>query len=386
MTDVTKRRLCRIAFGILLILSAVYIHAQEASDLERVRKEIQQLEAELKAREDREKSLLEQVEDTEREIGLQRKHLQALEEEKKDKERSIRKTEAELRKAIQSHQRLKEVVAKRLVSMYKRGRVADWEVLFTLSSLNQAMVWMRYQKLIVENDRRNLRLLKEKEETIQSRREKLANDLRTKEQLLQEETKAAKDLDGKRTSREGLLAAVRQDKKQLLEKLRQKQMAYEEIKGRIRRAEQQRKVAVEGLEGERFAALKGKLNWPVKGKVISKHGRIMDPELKTWTENLGIDIQAGDRDAVRSVYGGQVVEVYWMRGMGNVVLVTHGGGYYTVYGHLDVALVVVGDRVQDGEVIGYVGDGQGLNGSMLHFGVWNGSTHYNPEVWLRRTP
>lgn len=386
MTDGMKRRLSRIAFGILLVLSAVYINAQEASDLERVREEIQQLEAELKAREDREKSLLEQVEDTEREIGLKRKHLKALEGEKKDKERSIRKTETELRKAVQGHQRLKELVEKRLVSMYKRGRVADWEVLFTLSSLNQAMVWMRYQKRIVENDRRNLRLLKEKEETIQSRREKLANELRTKEQLLQEETKAAKDLDGKRTSREKLLTAVRQDKKQLLEKLQQKQRAYEEIKGRIRRAEQQRKVAVEGLEGGRFAALKGKLNWPVRGKVVSKHGRIMDPELKTWTENLGIDIQAGDRDAVRSVYRGQIVEVYWMRGMGNVVLVTHGGGYYTVYGHLDVALVVVGDRVQDGEVIGYVGDGQGLNGSMLHFGIWNGSTHYNPEVWLRRTP
>ena len=328
--------------------------------------------------------MIEQVEDTEREIGLKRKLLKALEQEKQEKQRSIRRTESELQKTLQGYERMKKLVAQRMVSSYVRGRTSDWEVFFTLESFNQAMVLLNYQKRIIENDRRNLRLLEEKERKIANQRDRIARELAAKDQLLQEETKEAESLEGKKSSRQQLLTTVRQDKAQLREKLRRKRQAFEEIRGRISRAEQQRKSTVQQLGGEHFAGLKGKLDWPVRGTVITQYGRVRDPELKTWTENLGIDIRAADGDAVRCVCRGEVIQVYWMRGMGNVVLVAHGGGYYTVYGHMDVVLVDIGDNVESGEVMGYVGDSQGLNGSTLHFMIWNGTTHYNPVDWMRK--
>ena len=378
------RRMLPRGIAVFLLMNPVMGLAQSERDLQKVRNEIQALEDELATKETRERSLIEQVEDTEREIGLKRKLLKALEQEKQEKQRSIRRTESELQKTLQGYERMKELVAQRMVSSYMRGRTSDWEVLFTLESFNQAMVLLNYQKRIVENDRRNLRLLEEKERKIANQRDQIARELAAKDQLLQEETKEAESLEGKKSSRQQLLTTVRQDKAQLREKLRRKRQAFEEIRGRISRAEQQRKSTVQQLGGEHFAGLKGKLDWPVRGTVITQYGRVRDPELKTWTENLGIDIRAADGDAVRCVCRGEVIQVYWMRGMGNVVLVAHGGGYYTVYGHMDVVLVDIGDNVESGEVMGYVGDSQGLNGSTLHFMIWNGTTHYNPVDWMRK--
>jgi len=381
----TWRRILPIGITIFLLMNSVMGHAQSEQDLQKVRNEIQALEDELATKENRERSLIEQVENAEREIGLKRKFLKALEQEKQEKQRNIRRTEGELQKTLQGYERMKKLVAQRMVSSYTRGRTSDWEVFFTLESFNQAMVLLGYQKRIVENDRRNLRLLEEKERKIASQRDRIARELAAKDQLLQEESKEAESLEGKKTSRQKILTKVRQDQAQLREKLRRKRQAFEEIRGRISRAEQQRKSTVQQLGGgEHFAGLKGKLDWPVRGTVITRYGRVRDPELKIWTENLGIDIKAADGDAVRCVCRGEVIQVYWMRGMGNVVLVAHGGGYYTVYGHMDVVLVEIGNDVEGGEVIGYVGDSQGLNGSTLHFMIWNGTAHYNPVDWMRK--
>ena len=374
----------RIGFTLTFFAAVDIGYAQSESDLQKVRKEIQQLESEIASKASRERSLLEQVEDADREIGLKRKLLNSLDQEKREKQIRIRQTETTLEKTLDSYEKTKALIGRRMAALYMRGHLADWEALFSLSSLNQALVLMQYQKRIIETDRRNMQALSEKEDKIQRQQNILRRELRAKDELLREETEAAKDLEEKKTSRQALLSSVRQDKKQLQEKLRRKQQAYEEIKGRISRAEQQTKTFVSEADGRRFAQLKGKLDWPVKGSVVAKHGRVKDPELKTWIENLGIDIQASDGDAVRSVSMGEVVGVTWMRGMGNVVLLAHGGGYYTVYGHLDVVLVESGDSVEKGAVIGYAGDDQGLNGSMVHFEVWKGANHVDPAEWLRK--
>lgn len=367
----------------VFFLTGIAALRAQVQSLQEVRNEIQRLESELKQRETREKSLLEQIEDTDREIGLRHKLLQALEWQKQEQERGIRETETRLQTTSQSYQRLKALVAQRMVSMYKRGRMADWEVLFSISSFSQAMVWLKYQKIIVASDRRSLRLLQEKGASIQAQGEKLEKELREKRRLIQEEETETRRLEDKKTSRKRLLAQVREDKEYLLEKLRRTRLAYKEIEGRINREEQRRRTSTERVSGTGFAALRGKMGWPVEGKVVSKYGRQKHPVLNTWTENLGIDIEAADRGIVRAVSRGRVRWVTWQRGMGNLVLLDHGEGYYTVYGHLDLVYVGTGEDVGEGGVIGRLGDRQSLAGSTLHFQVWNGTRHYNPEQWLR---
>lgn len=376
-------RLLKIGLGIFFLVSASDVHAQGRKNLQKVRGEIQRLEADLRAKEDREQTLLEQVEDIDREVGLRKRLLQELEVQKQGKERKVEETESSLRRTTESYEKLKELVARRMVSMYKRGRIADWEALFSVSSLSQAAVWLKYQKRIAENDRRNLRLLQEKEAATQAQKQDLERALREKERLIQERRTETGKLEEKKTSRKKLLGLVQRDRQLILEKLQRTRLAYGEIRRRISREEEKRRASLEKVGGGRFVALKGRMDWPVKGRVVSKYGRHRHPILKTWTENLGIDIRAAEGDAVRAVSQGTVKWVTWQRGMGNLALLDHGGGYYTVYGHLEVVFVDSGEAVEGGGVIGRVGDRQSLNGPILHFQVWNGTTHYNPETWLR---
>lgn len=374
----------KIGLGILFLVSILDVNSQERRSIQKVRREIQQLEAELKTKEEREETLSEQVEDIERKIGLQRKLLEELEVQKKDKERSIQNTEESLKKMTLSYQRLKEVVVRRVVSMYKRGRIADWEALFSMSSLNQAIVLLRYQKRIVENDRRNLRFLQEKRATIQAQNQRLERELLEKNRLIQESMEENRNLDEQKRSRKELLKKARQDRESIQKQLENKRMAFKAIEGRITREEEKRKTSVERLTGTRFAELKGKMVWPVKGRVVSKYGIQRSPVLdKIEWSNWGIEIEAAERDEVRAVHRGYVLWLTWQRGMGNIVILNHGDGYYTVYGHLDLVLVSSGDEVEEGEVIGRVGDREGLNRSNLNFGIWKERQHIDPQTWLR---
>lgn len=373
----------KTSFIIFLFVAVTTVRTQERKGLQKIRQEIRQLELDLKAKEVREKTFLEQVEDIDRQVGLQRKLLQELELQRRERGKRIRVIEIRLNETIRSYNKLKELVARRMVSMYKRGKMMNWEALLSINSLSQILVWVKYQKMIVDNDRRNLRLILKKKADIQAQKQGLDKTLRESNQLIQEKNAEANKLEEKKDSREKLLSRVRQDKQLTLERLRRTRMAYKEIENRISREEEKRKSSVENIRAPQFVALKGKMDWPVKGKVVSKYGRQKHPVLKTITENRGIDIEGGERDVVRAVSWGKVKWVTWQRGMGNLVLLDHGGGYYTVYGHLDVVWVDSGEKVDKGEVIGQIGDRQGLNGSTLYFGIWKGTTHYNPEFWLR---
>jgi septal ring factor EnvC (AmiA/AmiB activator) len=108
----------------------------------------------------------------------------------------------------------------------------------------------------------------------------------------------------------------------------------------------------------------------------------MDPQLKTWTENLGVEIETAENNTVCAVAGGQVRRVDWLRGMGNLVFLDH-GGMYTIYGHLEEVYVNLGENVTAGKPLGKVGDRNSYYGSTLHFEVWKGRTAYDPEEWLK---
>ena len=356
-------------------------------DLQALRREMLQLEKNLNSKRDSEKTLVEQVEDDGREISLRKKLLAAFDNEKEVIEKRIAAEETRLVQTMQGYERLKEFVTRRVVAMYKRGPTSDWEILLTMNSINQVLVWSKYQKRIMETDRKNLRLLENKKSWIQDQRRSLVLELEGKNRIIAEKKAESDVLEEKKRSRQGLLKRVTNDKEALEERLRKKRLVYNQIIGRIDREEKRRQQSavhqtLRSPSGS-FSSLKGKLNWPVRGRIVSRYGKQQHPVLKTWTDNLGIDIKANPGDPVVAVGKGKVLWVTWQRGMENLVLIEHEGGFYTVYGHLDEVLVKAGEDVAEGRSIGRVGDNQSLSGPTLHFGVWNGTDHNDPEIWLR---
>ena len=269
--------------------------------------------------------------------------------------------------------------------MYKRSRLGEWEALFLMKSFNQAIVWLKYNRRIIDNDQRNLKQLLETKTAIQNENVALEKELKNKNLLIQDKTTESDRLEIQKRSRTHLLSQVRKDQQSLQEQIRLKKLAYQTIRGEISRREKDKKTTSRvDTGGTPFASLKGKMAWPVRGNIVTKYGTQKAAATKTEIPNYGIEIKTTDRASVLAVSAGRVALVVWQRGMGNIVMLGHGGGYYTVYAHLEVVLVYSGQEVSPQEIIGYVGDRNGLYGSNLHFQIWNKEIVHNPETWLRK--
>lgn len=129
------------------------------------------------------------------------------------------------------------------------------------------------------------------------------------------------------------------------------------------------------------------LPWPVNGKVISKFGKEYRADLNTWIFRDGVKISAAPGGAVRSVAAGSVIYAGPFRSYGNVVIVDHDKGFFTIYGFLKEIQVSVGDKLPVQGVIGTAGkDTQATSGtgkSAVYFEIRQGATAVDPQIWLK---
>ena len=103
--------------------------------------------------------------------------------------------------------------------------------------------------------------------------------------------------------------------------------------------------------------------------MVAEYGPQVNPRFGTKTFRNGIDIEASEGSNITAVFPGHVVYTGWFRGYGNLIIVDHGGEYYTLYAHVADIQVTEGDDVKQGQMIGTVGDTGSLQGPRLYFEV-----------------
>lgn len=123
---------------------------------------------------------------------------------------------------------------------------------------------------------------------------------------------------------------------------------------------------------------KGKLPWPVSGRIVHAYGSPQQGELR-W-KGMVIGQNAGSQ--VKAIYPGKVVFADWLRGYGLMVVIDHGKGDMSFYGYNQALLKKVGDNVQANEAIALVGDSGGQEQSSLYFEIRRKGTPTNPRSWL----
>ncbi len=122
--------------------------------------------------------------------------------------------------------------------------------------------------------------------------------------------------------------------------------------------------------------------WPVRGEITDGFGESTDPFSGGEAFHPGVDIAAPAGTAVEAAGDGLVIQAGWESGYGNCILIDHGGGITTRYAHLSKILVVVGEQVKRGEVIGDVGMTGRATGPHLHYEVRIHDTPVNPAQFL----
>ncbi|MBI4012317.1 MAG: peptidoglycan DD-metalloendopeptidase family protein [Candidatus Rokubacteria bacterium] len=133
-----------------------------------------------------------------------------------------------------------------------------------------------------------------------------------------------------------------------------------------------------------LGTLRGQLPWPTDGRIAAGFGRQVHPRFGTETFRRGVDIEAEEGAPIRAVYGGTVLYRGWLKGYGNLIILDHGVGYYTLYAHASELLVAEGDRVKAGQGIARVGETGSLAGPRLYFEIRYEGRPEDPEQWLRR--
>lgn len=132
--------------------------------------------------------------------------------------------------------------------------------------------------------------------------------------------------------------------------------------------------------GVRFAQLRGKLRFPVRGELVGRFGA---PRAEGGTTWKGVFIRAGGGTDVKAVATGEIVYSDWLRGYGNLIIVDHGGDYLSVYGNNDALLKEVGDLVSGGDAIASVGSSGGGGESGLYFELRHQGRPLDPMQWVR---
>lgn len=136
---------------------------------------------------------------------------------------------------------------------------------------------------------------------------------------------------------------------------------------------------IPGTDREPLRSHKGRLSWPISGELISDYGQPRADGSLRWN---GVLVGASQGRDVRAIYYGRVAYADWLPGMGLLIVIEHGDGYMSLYGHNEALYRQVGDWVEPGEVIAGAGDSGGRARSALYFEIRRGGKPENPHQWF----
>lgn len=134
------------------------------------------------------------------------------------------------------------------------------------------------------------------------------------------------------------------------------------------------------LTFEGLKSTKGKLKWPSRGRLKHKFGQRKYGRLK-WK---GVLINAKEGSSVTTIHNGKVVFADWLKGFGWVIVIDHGKGFMSLYGHNQALLKSVGEEVSQGELIALVGQSGGQDNPGLYFEIRHKGQAINPTKWCKR--
>ena len=289
-----------------------------------------------------------------------------------------------------------DILAKRLVDIYKYGGVAEFNLMLSSQGAEDAMANSYLLSKIAEQDQRLIKDLTEQKRRLLMTQEELKrqhSNLRSQGTDLQNQNKSLKSAADERNI---VLSRVRKDKSAFMAQQEILMKASQELNAAIkrlitekqRRLEEQRKAAAKKNPNAKLPTQTvyykgGKLAWPVHGTINSQFGTRVHPVFKTKITHTGIDIGAPKGTPVKAADPGEVLYTGWMRGYGQVVIIDHGANLTTVYAHLSKIDTTEDAKVTRDTIIGRVGSTGVTTGNHLHFEVRVNGSAVNPMRYLR---
>jgi murein hydrolase activator len=399
----TKSRLLPSVISVVSVLSVLSIcspsptHAQDSS-LEASRKRLQEIRRERERLEEQQLRLQGQVHDVNDELTNLERQRESTERIVGEIERQIGglsgqldRSSAELILAEDNLAERRAVLERRLVDIYKRGRLYTFQALMAAESFGDLVSRYKYLYLTSRQDRALVADVEQLRNRVVAERNNILNVRGQLDRTRQErEAEYAKvtDLARARSRRLESLQRSARSTERRLSALQKDEARLNGLLAALERA--RRDEAARGLRGavtgpgSITTASLGRLDWPVEGTIVYRFGRDTLPSggIIRWN---GVGIAAAVGTPVRAVEAGKVRLVGQFGTYGLTIVIEHGNGYYSVYSHLQSAAVKLGATITKGATIGTVGGENSDYGPHLHFEIrGENQVALDPTVWLRK--
>jgi len=347
-------------------------------ELDKVKKQKEQTQKEIEEAKKAEASYMKQVNQVEGNLIRALQELDDLSAKLADKKREVDKITIELViKGKELADLEKELTEKtsllngRVAEIYKKKNYNLIELLFETDSFIKLFSKFKLMNLLAKQDLEIMQDIKFKRDSTINIKENIA-ELKSKEKsekeiiekLVSDAEQKKKEVEGIYTEKKSLLSQTRANKNALIAMEKQLEAKEAEI--------------TKELEALRYGNAPGKLTFPTKGILTSGFGNRISPISGTMRFHAGIDIGSDSGTPVVAAASGEVVQAGYMGGYGYAVIIYHGGGFSTVYGHLSKFAVSTGQKVQRNQIIGYVGSTGFATGPHLHFEVRINGVLQNP--------
>jgi septal ring factor EnvC (AmiA/AmiB activator) len=374
------------SFLILFILLAPTARGEDSSGrldgtkekLEDIQKRMGTAQERIRKTEKREKTILGSLEDLDMEITRIRAKVRDLNGQERDLKGKISASEGNLRTIRRQREKTAGWLSLRSTALYKAGHLSYLKVILNSAGVEDLQRRSYYLRILAENDSELFNLSTE----LYRREQRQVEALRAaKAQLVstrrdQEENLVV--LARKKRDKDLILAATRDQKEKNATLLKELESSASHLRKLLDALQLQAKTGESA-----FPTLRGSLKRPVSGKVVKSFGRNRTGRFNTYTLSNGVTIQSAEGTPIRSVYGGKIIFADWFSGYGRIIIVDHGGGYYTLYGHLSELKVTVGEEVEADRVIGLVGDSGSLEGAALYFEIRLHGKPVDPSPWFK---
>ena len=371
-----------VALALGLVLSAFGEANGQATDPEKelreVREKIEAMQRSMRRDTDKRDALSGQLRDAEENVRSARGRLSDLRKRLDESDARLEALAADRARNEAALREQRDVLAAELRTAYVGGRQEQFKLLLSQedpATLGRMLVYYSYF------GRARAGKIAEIEGIVTKLDEDAAAESAERERLAALEAESRQELtavDAARGERNRALKAMNaqiRTSSDSIAKLKREAAALEKLVADLRRAMSD----LPATGGQAFEKVRGRLAWPVDGKITARFGQPRGGGLQ-WN---GVMIDAARGAAVKALYDGRIAYADWLPGMGLLIIVDH-GGYMSLYAHNEQLYKKVGDRVQAGDAIATVGDSGGRNQPGLYLEIRRGTRPIDPIPWFRR--
>jgi septal ring factor EnvC (AmiA/AmiB activator) len=363
--------------------------AEETSELDesterlkQVKSRIQSLHKQLVSTETERDRQNRTLQETEKRIGDIARRIRVTDQSLRRQQRELANLEAErgdARLTLDKHQKTLE---RQIRAAYAMGRQEKVKILLNQQDpavVSRVMVYYDYFNAAriaqMERIEESLRELQEIEREI-------AREERRLQQLQAKNNNERKQLEAAKRGREEIIAQLSRklkDQGSELKVLKDDESQLTSLISNIQQALSD--LPLDPSAHDPFRSRKGKLPWPSSGRLVASFGSQREVGKLKWD---GVMIAAPEGREVRAIHHGRVAFADWLRGFGLLLIIDHGDGFMSLYGHNQSLFKETGEWVEPGEVVAQMGSSGGRTRSGIYFGIRHKGKPQNPKSWCKR--